>query len=527
MKNELKKEMAEIRIDQLTKDPNHVRQDVGNLDDLISSIRKDGQRVPINVNRSADGILYYNDGFRRIEALKQIGKETVLAIVWDGYSPEDAAHESFIINSRRKALNPIEEALHIKRMNTQFDLSYKHLEIKGYGSAAQLSRKVQLLDHPEEVQNHLGTGKLTMAHGLALLDLPTEKERVNMAKRAIDYGWSANLIKNAIRRYISEGKKGIAKKESVPSIEIPDVYIKDSKDMSEQPDGSVHLIVSSPPYHIGMEYEQGYSYDDHLDNIEGVMKESARVLVPGGVIALNLNDIINFKGKKGDDKKSRVKLMGHIYEAFLRKHRCALEGVIIWMKSPEAFSTDRSKAFSDKIVHTSYKMINRHDYILIFRKEGERPIPTGEIALKSSLTKEEWDKYITSVWQIPQVRKSEGHPSIFPDELVSRLVKIFTFEGEKVLDPFLGSGTTVKVARELGREGIGYEREEKYKATILAKLGVEEPANESVGEFVQRIIEETEANQPEAPKVEIMASEGMLKYLEEQHSEQEMELETV
>jgi len=211
MKQELKKEMTEIRIDQLTKDPNHVRQDAGNLNDLISSIRKDGQRVPVNVNRSAEGILYYNDGFRRIEALKQIGKEAVLAIVWDGYSPEDAAHESFIINSQRNALNPIEEALHIKRMNTQFGLSYKHLEIKGYGSAAQLSKKVQLLDHPEEVQNHLGTGKLTMAHGLALLDLPTEKERANMAKRAIDHGWSGNITEKAVRRYISEGKKAIVK----------------------------------------------------------------------------------------------------------------------------------------------------------------------------------------------------------------------------------------------------------------------------------------------------------------------------
>jgi hypothetical protein len=104
---------------------------------------------------------------------------------------------------------------------------------------------------------------------------------------------------------------------------------------------------------------------------------------------------------------------------------------------------------------------------------------------------------------------------------------MYSFVGDTVLDPFLGSGTTIKVARELGRDGVGYERDLRYKATILAKLGVEKPETEGVGEFVQKILEDLEANQPEAPKVEIMASEGMLKYLEEQHSEQEMELETV
>ncbi len=528
MKKESTTKLLTLQINQLVKDPNNVRRDIGDQESLISSLRKDGQLVPINVNKSEDGILYYNDGLRRVEALKQMGQETILAIVREGYTPEEAAHESFMINSKRKGYNPIEEAHHFNKMNTKFGLSFRHLEIKGYGSTAQISRKVKLIDLPKDVQTHLVKGDLSTAHGLALLDLPTGEEKINMATRCIDHGWSAKDLKKGIVRHNQESKLPVEKKVSVLSTEIPGVYNKDAKDMSEQPDESVHLTFSSPPYFLGKEYEQGYTVDEHWYNIEAVLKESARVTVPGGIIALNLNDMYNFKGKKGDDKKSHIKLVGQRYQQIMKGLGFLLESQIIWVKGIKAHAMDWSKAFSPKTVHTTYKSINCHDFIYVYRKKGERQIPTGKDALSSFLTKEEWAKYTPSVWEIPQVTKNEGHPTVFPDELARRIIKMFSFVGETILDPFLGSGTTVKVARELGREGIGYEREAKYMETIMKKLGIEVPGKtEGVAEFTKRTLEELEANQPQQPKSETFRSDGMKKAAEILFSKPEKELETV
>ncbi|WDP92414.1 MAG: ParB/RepB/Spo0J family partition protein [Desulfobacter sp.] len=513
MKEENNKKIETLLISSLTKDPNHSRQDLGDIESLKESIRKDGLIVPINVNRTQDGICFYNDGWRRIEALKAMGKKEVLCLVHDGYVPEDAAHQFYVINKKRKALNPIEEALHINMMNTTFGRSFRHLEIKGYGDATTLSRKAQLVKHPEEVRQQIADGKLSMSHGLALLDLSSDEERINMAKRAVDQEWSATLLEKAIRRYLLEDEKTPEKKVSISDADISGVYFKDARDMSEQEDGSVGLIFTSPPYFLGMEYEQGYSIDDHWDNIEAVMAECARVIMPGGVVALNLNDIHNFKGKKGTDKKAHLELTGHFYQRFLKKHGVTLESQIVWAKAPHAYSTDRSRAYGKETKHAEYKIINRHEFIYLFRKDGERKIPSEKVNLDSILTREDWAKYIPSVWDIPQVWKSEGHPNVFPEELARRVIKMFSFVGEIVLDPFLGSGTTIKVARELAREGVGYEREaELYKEIIAKKLkgtlsGEEGESYESVSEFAKRHMEELEATQPENTETEY-AEEG-------------------
>lgn len=524
MEKVTKTNLVEININDLNKDPNHPRQDMGDLEELIASLRKDGQQVPINVNRTQDGICFYNDGWRRIEALKKMGKETVLCLVHDGYNAGEAAHQSYIINTQRSQLNPIEIALHIKRM-VGLGFTYRDLELKGYGSTALISNKAALTDLPEDVQVMISTGKLSMAHGTALLDLEKGAERSRMAKRAMDHEWSARVTEQAVRRYKEKCNKKPAPKVSIPDTEIPGVYFKDSKDMSEQEDKSVGLIFTSPNYFIGKEFEQGYSFDNHIDNIEAVMKECARVIVPGGVIALNLNDILNFKGEKGINKKSHIKLMAHRYQSILKRHAVLLESQIIWVKGTDAYSSsDRSRAFAADTKHAEYRIINRHEYILVFRKNGERKAPSEEATLASVLTKEDWSRCIPSVWQIPPVRKSEGHPTIFPDELARRIIKLYSFAGETVLDPFLGSGTTVKVARELGRVGIGYEREEKYKATILAKLGAAaKPAEEkiTISEHVAGILEDLENRQPQ--KAEVMMSEGMRDAVDEILKEKELE----
>lgn len=353
-----------------------------------------------------------------------------------------------------------------------------------------------------------------------------------MAKRACDHEWSANQLQNAIRRHLTpkEPRKYVGKKD-LPVQVVPGVYFKDSKDMSELPNESVGCIFTSPPYFVGMEYEKGYTFEEHLENIKAVMGECARVAAPGGVIALNVDDIHNFKGNRGNDKYPHVKLMIHKYQAFLKIHGVFLEDKIVWVKDQTPHTKDMSKAFSADTVHSTYRHIKRHDFVYIFRKKGERVAPSEEASLASTLTKEEWSRYSPSVWTIPAVWKSEGHPTIFPEELARRVIKMYSFVGETVLDPFLGSGTTIKVARELGREGIGYEREEAlYRDVIAAKLegtltSEDSEPKETLTEYSKRLLEEFEANQPGEAKAEVIMSDGMAEAVAEILSKQEKELE--
>ena len=187
---------------------------------------------------------------------------------------------------------------------------------------------------------------------------------------------------------------------------------------------------------------------------------------------LNVGDIHNYKGPEGKNEQSQIELVGHKYQSFLRRHKVYLSDIIIWVKRTHAHSKDVSKVMTDKTPHAAYRILISYDPVYIFRKAGDREIPSEQAAANSILTKEEWSRWASGIWEIDRVRKMEGHPAMYPDELAYRLIKMFSYEGETVLDPFLGSGTTIKVARELGREGIGYERELQYKPVIMEMLGL-------------------------------------------------------
>ncbi|MBF0204588.1 MAG: site-specific DNA-methyltransferase, partial [Desulfamplus sp.] len=168
-------------------------------------------------------------------------------------------------------------------------------------------------------------------------------------------------------------------------------------------------------------------------------------------------------------------------------------GQIVWVKDLD------SKEDEDK-TSGRYSILNQHEFIHIFRKNGERKAPSEEAVSKSALTKDERNQYFRSVWTMPPVAKMEGHPAVSPDELARRIIKMYSFTGETVLDPFLGSGTTCKAAQELGRRSIGYEREEKYRELIekkIASTNTQPQKFEAVGEFAKRQLEELENNQPQ------------------------------
>jgi len=486
-------ELKIISIDSLIKPQHHPRSDYGNLEELQGSIRRDGLQEPLLVYEIEAGKFGIIDGARRLKAAQEMGSKQISCLIKKGLSEADAAHLSYVKNVERKTLSAIEIALHIKTMKDEFGYTLNELELKGYGSPGAISNKLKLLDLPDKIQRQVKDGTLTAAHGLALTNLNTREEQERMAKRVVDFDLTAKTTERRIERYLSKKRKSkkVSPKEIIPSNDVPGVYFKDARNMSELPDKSVQLIVSSPPYSVGMEYEKGMTFKEHLTNVQDVMKESGRVLAPGCIIALNVADIIHFVGNNGKSDQKQTQLMGQLYQTCLRKYGIFLTDEIIWAKRP-AWSKERASTFKETTVHTSYRIIDNWEPVYIFRKKGEREIPDENIVLESKLTKEQWMVYVNGVWEIEQSRNNQGHPCTYPDELVKRLIRMFSYVGDTILDPFLGSGTTVKVAGELGRVGIGYERELQYKSVIMKKLGIPVDAElpETMVKYVERMLKD-------------------------------------
>jgi len=421
--------------------------------------------------------------------------EFISCLVHGELSEADAVHLSYVKNVERKTLNAVEIARHIRTMKDDFGYTLDELELKGYGSRSAIADKLKLLDLSKKVQRSIQAGEITPGHAKAIVKLPTIEEQDRMAKRIVDFDLTVRITNDRVSRYLAKKRKPKKPrpKEIVPSGHVPGVYFKDSRDMSEIPSGVVNLIVSSPNYHIGMEFEKGMTFKEHLAEIRDAMGECARVLAPGGIMALNVDDIINFRGNDGTSENPQVQFMGHRYQSYLRKYGVVLTDIISWTKRP-AWRKDRYKGYNDQTVHTSYRIIDNWEPIYIFRKKGERELPSEDIIQQSKLTREQWLSYVFGVWEIEPVRIPHEHPCPYPEELVDRIVRMFSYVGDLALDPFLGSGTTVKVARELGREAIGYERELKYKSVIMKKLGIEPeategPPSETMTEYAERFLD--------------------------------------
>lgn len=487
-------ELKLVSIDSITIPTHHPRSEYGDLEDLQKSIKRDGLQEPLMVYVIEAGKFGIIDGARRLKAMQKMTIMQVSCLINKGISEVDAAHLSYVKNVERKNLSVIEIARHIKAMRDDFGYTLADLELKGYGSPAQTSIRLKLLELPDKVQMQIQDGTLTAGHGQALAQLPTQGEQEIMAKRIVDFDMTVKRADAQIDRYLS--KKRTPKKDQatgIPSGDVQGIYFKDARKMDELLDKSVHLIVTSPPYFVGMEYEVGTTFKDHLENMEAVIKQCARVIVPGGIIALNVGDIVGFKESNAQSNYSQIKLMAHFYQSCMKKHKIYLTDEIIWAKRIAwSKASESGQNFTEDTVHTSYSVFRNWEPIYIFRAKGEREQPSEDIILKSKLTSEQWKAYADGVWKIEAVRNPDGHPCMYPDELVNRLIRMFSYAGDTVLDPFLGSGTTVKVARDLERVGIGYERELKYKPVIMKKLGLipDEPVAEATKmvEYVEQTI---------------------------------------
>jgi len=246
--------------------------------------------------------------------------------------------------------------------------------------------------------------------------------------------------------------------------------------MKEVADSSVHLIVTSPPYwqlkDYGTQNQIGFddSYEDYINNLNLVWSECHRVLHNGCKLCINIGD--QFARSVYYGRYKVIPIRTEIIK-FCETIGFDYMGAIIWQK-PTTMNTTGGATVMGSFPYPRNGIIKiDYEFILVFKKYGEPPKVSKEVKEMSKLTNEEWNEYFAGHWNFNGERQV-GHLAMFPEELPKRLIKMFSFAGDTVLDPFLGSGTTILAAKNLDRNSIGYEINEKYLQLINEKTGANE-----------------------------------------------------
>lgn len=227
------------------------------------------------------------------------------------------------------------------------------------------------------------------------------------------------------------------------------IHCGDSRDLSFIPYEVVDLVVTSPPYNVGKNYAEHNDVmplPDYLEMLDVVWQKCYRVLKPGGRIAINV---------AGVDRKPYLPLHAYITTSMIDMG-FQMRGEIIWDKGA---SVGVSTAWGSWCRPSNPTLRDVHEYILVFSKWDWALGHRGE----TDLVSEEFVQMTKSIWEFPTVSaKKVGHPAPFPLELPSRLIKLYTYKGDLVLDPFAGSGTTCQAAELLGRRWIGVDMDPGY-----------------------------------------------------------------
>jgi DNA modification methylase len=252
----------------------------------------------------------------------------------------------------------------------------------------------------------------------------------------------------------------------------------DARDLSWIPNGSAHLIVTSPPYWTLKKYEKNArqlgeieDYNAFLDELDKVWRECARVLIPGGRICCVVGDVCIPR------KQGRHRVMPLHADIMVRARSFGLDALtpILWFKIANGVTEAKGNGagFYGKPYQPGAIIKNDAEYILFLRKGGEYRSPSPIQKALSMLTKDEMKSWLRSAWiDIKGESTRRGHPAPYPQSLAERLIKLFSFAGDTVLDPFVGTGTTILAAIATGRNSIGNEIEPAYLKIAEQRLHV-------------------------------------------------------
>lgn len=251
----------------------------------------------------------------------------------------------------------------------------------------------------------------------------------------------------------------------------------DARNLDWIPNDSVHLVLTSPPYWTLKEYPANESqlglvadYEEFHNELDKVWKHCFRVLVPGGRLVCVVGDVCLSRRRYG-----RHMVMPLHADIVVRCRRLGFDNLnpIFWHKiSNAAYEVENGSSFLGKPYEPNAIIKNDMEYILMLRKSGGYRQPTEEQRDASRLTKEEHHDWFQQVWTIPG-ESTRTHPAPFPEELAYRLVRMFSFAGDTVLDPFMGLGTTLVAAARCQRSGIGVEIDPSYFSKAKARLKAE------------------------------------------------------
>ena len=248
--------------------------------------------------------------------------------------------------------------------------------------------------------------------------------------------------------------------------------------MSELTSESAQLVITSPPYWQLKDYgspdQIGFhdSYEEYLSGLARVWSQCYRALSPGCRLCINIGDQFARAAHYG-----RYKVIPIHSEVIAACERIGFDymGSIIWRKATTV-NTSGGAVIMGSFPHPRNGIVKiDYEFVLLFKKLGKAPKVTPERKAASKLSNDEWNEYFYGHWNFPGEKQGSGHLAMFPMELPRRLIKMFSFVGETVLDPYLGSGTTLAAARELDRQGIGYEINRDFEPAIRERLGCLQP----------------------------------------------------
>ncbi|WP_394944050.1 DNA-methyltransferase [uncultured Ilumatobacter sp.] len=277
--------------------------------------------------------------------------------------------------------------------------------------------------------------------------------------------------------------------------EIDVMYVGDARDMSKVPDGSVALVVTSPPYFAGKEYEtalgEGHvpaDYIEYLTMLRDVLRESARKLEPGGRLAVNVANL---------GRKPYRSLAADVTTILQDDLRLLLRGEVVWQKQRGAsgscawgsYQSPANPVLRDTTERVIIASKGRFDRVGLGNRSGQ------SIEGTATVPGDEFMEATLDVWEIPAESATRvGHPAPFPVALVERCLHLFTYEGDIVLDPFMGSGTTAVAAKNTGRHFVGYDTDPGYvkqaKERVKSLAQRDRPDRRTLKEMARTLLDE-------------------------------------